>query len=579
MSNDLQAAIALHQKGRVSDARVAYARVLQQAPHNPVALHLLGVTFLQEGKAAEALPWLRRAAAFRPQDADMLGGLAAALGATDCFAEAADVYQRLLVIRPEEAYAWRGLAEALQKLGRLKEAVRAYKRILVLAQDAGVLTNFGALLKDLGRLGEAVAAHRRALELEPGLAAAHNNLGAALEAQEKLEEALASYLASFAADPRYVRGRVNAGAILQKLNRHEDAVALYQEALSFQPDDAGALYNWSNALLEMNRVEEMFAVHERLFSFHPGHEEALWIQAGVFLARGELRRGWESYERRWSGRRPISPPPPAGCPLWLGEGEPGPGPLLLQAEQGLGDTIHMLRYVPLLEARGTACWLQVPETLRALAARSFPAARVFSDVAVPPGAARRIPMMSLPLALRTDTVADIPGRVPYLTPDGARAAHWRAALPSGKGRRVGLAWRGSPTHERDRWRSARLEDFLPFLEREDFLPVIFQKGLTEAERALLARYPRAAVADAADLDDLAALLSVLDHVVAVDSSPAHLAGALARPASVLLPFYADWRWLLDRADSPWYPTARLFRQPARGAWAPAVAAALKELAA
>jgi hypothetical protein len=254
--------------------------------------------------------------------------------------------------------------------------------------------------------------------------------------------------------------------------------------------------------------------------------------------------------------------------LWLGETDIRGKNLLVQSEQGFGDVIQMLRYIPLIARMGAKTWFQAPKPLEALVRRSLSDAHVIPLRSCPDGIDLRIPIMSLPLAAKSLSEAEIPRDCPYLVPDRAKVELWRSRLASAHGRRVGLVWRGNPKHKNDHHRSAKLDVLLPLLENRDIRYVTLQKGLSEAEVSILARHPNVVALDKelTTFDDTAAVIAALDLVISVDTAPAHLSGALGKPIWVLLPFNPEWRWMLDRADSPWYPTARIFRQSEVGNW-------------
>ncbi|MDE1170746.1 MAG: tetratricopeptide repeat-containing glycosyltransferase family protein [Verrucomicrobium sp.] len=443
---------------------------------------------------------------------------------------------RALSFTPRYAEAWCNRSAALKALGRHLDAAEAAQKALALNPEyPEALNNLGAALHELRRYGEAAEACRRAVALRPGYVDAWSNLGSACKALRRYPEAEAAYARAIALQPSFADAHHNLGAVLEETNRHDAALASYERALAAQP----------------------------------GHVEAAWSRGLLFLSQGRLEEGWRIYERRWE-RKKIRPLHPSPWPLWLGETPLEGKRLLIQYEQGFGDFFQMARYFPQLQARGARCFLQVPEPLRALAARNFPEMELLGPRENPPEADCRIPFMSLPRAF-----GGIPAATPYLAADPAKAAAWRARLGEGDFPRVGLVWRGNPEHANDHNRSARLADFLPLLARPDVQCVVLQKDLAPEEAALLARYGNVAAAGPhlADFDDTAAVISLLDRVISIDSAVAHLAGALGRPLSLLLPFSADWRWGIGRAETPWYPAARLFRQGAPGQWNGPVAAA------
>jgi len=529
---DLGPALRLHQAGKVLEARGHYEKLRAAFPRHPDVLHLLGVTYLQTGENAAAIPFIEAALAVRPGDAE-----------ARCH-----------------------LGNALQRLGRHAEAATAYRQA---PGHAAALSNLSISLNALGRNEEALEACREALRLKPDHAEACNNLAATLKELERYEEAVAACQRALELRPDYAEALNNLGAALKELDRPEEAAAVCQRALALRPDYAEAHNNLGAAFKELRRTEEAAAAYRRALALRPGFSGAEWNLALANLCLGNFREGWPAYERRWE-RKEMRVQVDKSLPLWLGSPElAGQGKtLLLQFEQGFGDAIQMMRYVPLLEARGIGCCIEVPTALRDLVQRSFPRSRVVPLGEIPAGIDYRVPVMSLPLALGTFAEEAIPKAAPYLVADPERVAAWRVRL-GGEGRRwFGLAWRGNPNHIHDRHRSAALDDFLPLLERREIRWVIFQKDLTAAERERLRNYGNAIVLDHELTNfETAAAMRLLDGMITVDSAPAHLAGALGLPTTIVLPFHSEWRWMLERSDSPWYPTARLFRQARAGDWA------------
>ena len=545
----LAEAVALHQGGKPGEAKECYQKILAAHPGHFGTLNLLAVASIQTGEAARAIPLLERALLAQPDYVEAHSNLGAAFRLCNRAVEAEAACRKALALRPDYPEALHNLGAALQLQGRDEEALVEYGRSLVLRPASAQVHNSRCVsLKRLRRHEEAVEAGRRALALQPHYAEALNNVAAALKELGRYGEALAACEEALALQPNFAEAHGNRGVILASLNRMEEAAAAYRQALDHRPD----------------------------------FNEVGWNLGLMHLSLGRFAEGWVDYERRW-GREEVRALPETGLPLWTGE----PGidlagkKLLIQFEQGCGDLIQMARYLPLLERRGAVPVpiLEVPASLRTLLTRSFPDLRLTPLDVVPEGLDYRIPVMSLPLALGTDSEAAIPGGVPYLRPDPEAVARWAARLPPDPRRKFGLVWRGNPIHPNDRNRSAKLEDLLPLLARKDVIWFILQKNLTEAELLLLQPFRNAVVLDPVleTFDDTAAVMMFLNVVVSVDSAPAHLAGALGRKTAVLLPFHADWRWMHDRADSPWYPSARLYRQAAPGDWAGVVGRLLEEI--
>jgi hypothetical protein len=367
----------------------------------------------------------------------------------------------------------------------------------------------------------------------------------------------------------------NRGAALRKLGRYQAALADYDRALALAPTAAEAHNNRGVALAALGRYDEALAAYARALELAPGSERARFNRGLVRLVLGDLERGLADHEARWNGSdihmgRPKFPQPP-----WDGEAALAGRTILLHGEQGLGDAIQFARYVPLVVQRGARVVLHVHAPLVSLF-RQLPADQVVSfDEPLPPFDTH-CALMSLPFALRT-TLASIPARVPYLMAGQERIDRWRSILGDTTRPRVGLAWSGSATHTNDRNRSMPLAQLAPLSAVAGTL-VSLQKDVrpedTEALRELRVEHFGGRLHD---MEDTAALIALMDVVVSVDTSAAHLAGAMAKPVRILLPHVPDWRWLTERSDSPWYPTAKLVRQPAPGDWQAVVARLVEEL--
>lgn len=428
-----------------------------------------------------------------------------------------------------------------------------------------------------GKLDLALASYDRALALRPDFAEVISNRGTCLERLGRLDDALASYQRALALRPDFFDALYNLGNVLCTLGRHAEALAAYDRALAVRPSHADALNNRGQALRELMRYDEALASYDAAIAVAPRHAMAHCNAAALRLLLGDFRRGWADYEWRWQKASVVRFDRKFPQPLWRGEPVAG-RTILLHSEQGLGDTIQFCRYVPLAAARGARVIFEVEPPLFGLMSR-------FSDVAqvVPKGGALppfdlHCPLLSLPMAFGTE-LATIPAAPAYLGAPAPQSEHWRARLAGLRRPRVGLVWAGNPKHERDRERSIALRALLPLLDVEASF-VSLQKELRPDDAAVLQqrRDILAAGGVLRDFSDTAGLVSALDLVISVDTSVAHLAGALGKPVWILLTYVPDFRWLLDRDDSPWYPSARLFRQDATRMWDSVIARLREDLA-
>jgi tetratricopeptide (TPR) repeat protein len=421
-------------------------------------------------------------------------------------------------------------APALLKLGRRDEAAAVEERVVALAAGrAPVLFQYASALQAAGRPAEAVPAYARVVEVDARLPAAWANLSKALLDTRQLDSALQAADIAVEVDPGFARGHAQRGVVLRELGRVADALEALEKAASLAPDDPAVLTNRGTCRLLLGDLPGGFADHEHRWRIEPTRSEAQRFRA----------------------------------PLWLGR-EPLDGKtILLHAEQGFGDTLHFCRYAALAAAEGARVALQAPRPLLPLLQGLDGVAHLVSDFDPLPPFDLHCPLMSLPLAFGT-TLDAIPGPTAYLQPPPDRVAAWRERLGEAKGPRIGIAWFGKPTHVSDAARSIALARFVDALPQG--AEIVSLHDRTRLGDPMTAYPIRRFEGELRDFADTAALASQLDLVISVDTSVAHLAAAIGRPTFVLLPFAPDWRWLLDRGDSPWYPAARLFRQPALGDW-------------
>ncbi|MEO7387602.1 MAG: tetratricopeptide repeat-containing glycosyltransferase family protein [Gammaproteobacteria bacterium] len=546
----LKAAIDHQQAGRLADAERLYRQILGQIPRHPDALHFLGLLAHQSGHHAAAVDLIGQALEVIPQHAP--------------------------------CHLHRGLA--LQSLGRLDEALASYQQALALDPELPEAhNNAGFVLLELGNADQALQCLERALALRPAFAEALNNRGMALEVLGRPGDALADLESALQLRPDYPEAHLNRGNTLLATGRLDEALGSYSRALELRPGHADTLNNRGQALEALGRVDDAIADYRRAHALRPGFAAAHWNEAIALLRQGDYAAGWRLYEWRRQALGPRRLVREFAEPLWLGETAIAGRTLLVHHEQGLGDTLQMLRYVPLLADQSARVIVEVPPALTALAATLPGAPLVVEEGAPLPVFDLQCPMMSLPLACAT-TLATVPAAVPYLAaPESTRTA-WRDRLDSKQGdaqrRRIGLAWSGSVAHRNDRQRSIALATLRPLLEVDAEWHALHREYRPE-DVPVLAAEPRLRdwSGNLRTLADTAGLIEHLDLVITVDTAVAHLAGALGKPVWLLLPRVADYRWLEERPDSPWYPTMRLFRQPAAGDWASvlrAVATALGE---
>ncbi len=493
-----------------------------------------GIRRAEAGCRGEAIQHLEAALRARPDYAAAHYNLGVALAEEHRATEAAEHFREALRLEPRYALAHYALGNVLSGQGQREEAIACYRRALESKADyAEAYNNLGLALIDAGRAGEAAVMLRQGVRLRPQAAEAHNNLGLALAALGRFAEAEACYQEALRLHPRYAEAHNNLASALQAAGRHEEALASYEVALWFQPQSASV--HWNRALA--------------------------WLQLG------DYERGWAEYEWRWKRKKTV--PRRLSQPAW--DGSPLEGrTLLVYMEQGLGDQIQFLRHARLVQRRGGRVVVECPGPLLPLFSTCPGIDRLVAEQTPLPPFDVHAALLSLPHLLGT-TLDTVPANVPYLAAEPSRVAAWGRVLKGIPGYRVGIAWQGNPRHRWDRHRSMPLACFAPLARVPGVRLISLQRGVgTEQLQRPGERLPVLSLPGNLDADgtflDTAAVVAQLDLVITADTALAHLAGALGVPVWVAVSALSDWRWLLDREDTPWYPTLRLFRQTTLGDW-------------
>jgi tetratricopeptide (TPR) repeat protein len=606
--------LAHHRAGRLAEAEKIYTQILTTRPDHFDSRNLLGAIFLQRGNPAQALNQINSALKLNPDNIAALNNRGIALQELKRFEEALETFERAIALRPDYAEALSNRGNVLKALRRFDEALASYDGALALRPDyADAYSNRAAVLCELKRYDEALASSDRALTLRPGFAEAHcnranalrhlqrlqealegydraltlktdypeahSNRGSALHDLHCYEEALASYDRALAPRPDFAEALSNRGNALQELTRFDEAVASYDRAIQVQQTLAEAHSNRGNALRELDRLDEALASFDRAAELRPDLAEAHYNASICLLLTGDLRRGWQKHEWRWQTEQLRTARRQFAQPQWTGSDDIGRSTILLHAEQGLGDTLQFCRYVPLVAARAGRVILEVQRPLVALMGTLAGGAQVIARGDPLPDFDAHCPLLSLPFAF--DTQLDtIPASAPYLAAVEAKTTAWRHRLGARDKPRIGLVWAGDPrkqlpnAHRIDRQRSIAFDGIARLLEIPGCEFYSLQKG-EQATSQLRTSPLRNLVIDwtddLGDFSDTAALIENLDLVIAVDTSVPHLAGALGKPFWLINRYNTCWRWLLDREDSPWYPTARLFRQDKTRSFEPVIA--------
>jgi len=612
--------LARHQAGHLADAERIYTQILTLQPGHFDSRHLLGVVYLQRGNHAQALRHLELALTNSPDNVFALNNRGVALQELHRLGEALASFERAIALKADYADAHSNRANVLKALRRCDEALVGYDRALALRPDyAEAHSNRGDALYQLKRHDEALDSCDRALKLRPDLAQAHTHRANALNALKRFDEALTSCDCSLALRPNHAETISNRGNTLHELNRfdealadHDRAIALwpdlaaahsnrgnalqelrqfeaglqsYDRAIELAPDLAEAHANRGNALVELRQFGEAVASFDRAVALQPDFAGAHTNAALCLLLIGELRRGWQKYEWRWRTDHLKSARRRFAQPQWAGLDDITGRTVLLHAEQGFGDTLQFCRYAPRVAARGARVILEVQKPLVELIRTLSGDIEIIAKGDPLPAFDLHCPLMSLPLAFNTE-LDTIPGEIPYVSAATAKSDAWRAQLGPRRRPRIGLVWAGDPrkqlpnAHLIDRQRSVAFDMLIPLFDVTDCDFVSLQKGEVAVAQLKASAFRHRVIDwsdDFQDFSDTAALIDNLDLIIAVDTAVAHLAGALGKPLWLLNRYNTCWRWLLDRDDSAWYPSARLFRQDATRTWDPVIGRAATAL--
>lgn len=529
-------AVSLHQQGRLDAAARLYDAVIQAVPRHHDALHLRGVAALQQGRVDEGIALVRKA----------------------------------LKLNPKFPAAWNSLGNGLREAKQLARAVEAFDKAITQQPGfAEAYSNRGNALADLGRFGPALASYDKAVALRPDYAEAWSNRGRALLELGRMAEALDSCDKALALRPDFAEAHGNRASVLLRLRRPPDTLAAAERAIALAPSLAVAHATKAAALQDLGQVEASLASFDRALALAPDHAETRWNRSLLLLLLGRFEEGWPEHEWRTRKRDAVATRS-FRQPLWLGR-EPIAGKrLFLHAEQGLGDTIQFCRYALLARERGATVVMSVQDALVPLLRDLHPDIEVIGAKQKPDAFDLHAPLHSLPLAFGT-TLATVPAWPAYLKAQTDRVARWTARLGP-QGRKIGINWQGS-TGAIDVGRSFPLSRLLPLAQVPGVRLISLHKGAGEAQ---LNDLPAGTVETlGADFDaagaaflDSAAVIRLCDLIITSDTALAHLAGALGVPTWLILQQVPDWRWLLGREDSPWYPSMRLFRQEVAGDWDP-----------
>jgi tetratricopeptide (TPR) repeat protein len=571
-------AVQCHQNGQFQETERLCRQILAAEPNNAHALHLLGAAEHQRGAHQSAIEHLRQAVSLENNQVAFHSTLASTLLAAGRLDEGAAAMREVLRLRPDHVKTRNDLGVVLASGGHLDEAAECFRKVLEQRADYGPAhNNLGNVLDQQGKVGEAMNCFRDAVRTSPKLVQAHNNLANSLKTQGRIDEAIVQYRQGLQVDPNFAEIHYNLGLTLQSVGRLDEAREHFSRAVDLRPADPTFQVGLGSLLMDDGLLDDAMARFDAALRADPNCAPAEYFRATIHLARGQFEPGLAQYESRLRCANFMVHILPK--PAWTGGPLEG-RKLLIHAEQGLGDTLQFIRYVKQLPPLDGNVVVAVQEQLLpVLTASGF--ANLASAGEMPTDYDVQVPLLSLPRIFHT-RLDTIPHDVPYLEPEPARAESWRRRLDQLPGFKIGIVWQGRPSARADRMRSIQLECFAPLAAAGARL-IGLQKGPGSEQLAELnGKFDVLDLGRELDSDgaflDTAAVMRGLDLVVTSDTAPAHLAGGLGVRVWVALSAAPEWRWLLDRDDSPWYPTMRLFRQDRRRDWDTVFEAMARELA-
>lgn len=557
-----------HLQGRLDSALESYKEALSQKPDYFEAYINMGAVLQEQGRCSEAIECYRKAIQLKPDQPVAYSNMAVALKDKQLFDKAEECCRRALELKPDYAEAHINLGLVLQEQGKREKAIESYANALQIEPDnVKAHTNLGSLLKEERRLDEAVECCCRAITIKPDYVEAHNTLGTCFYEQGRLEEAVSCYEQAIKLNHKHAVAYSNLGMALKDQGRNDAALECCQRAIYLKPVSA-YFYNNMGALLQrMGRLDEAIINYKKAIFQKPDFAEAHMNKAFILLMNEDFVEGWSEYEWRLQtsdhGLRAFKQP------KWDGSSLEGKS-ILVHAEQGYGDTIQFVRFLPLVKERGGYMIFECRQSLISLLKNCPGIDRLVERTStgiITEQFDFHIPLLSLPGLFGTQTET-IPSGIPYISLDPDLVRRWGARFVHDRNFKIGLVWAGNPHNRKDRIRSCFLDDFAPLADVPGVSFYTLQKGTASGQALTPPRNMKLNNLEnqLPDFAETAAVIAHLDLVISVDTAVAHLAGAIGKPVWTLLQFDPDWRWLIGREDSPWYPSMRLFRQPEPDDW-------------
>jgi len=539
----IQLALQYYQNGNLEHAEHACRNILKKQPKNPDVLHLLGLIYYQGRNYNSAISCLKKS----------------------------------LKNNPLNAEAYYNLGRTSQQIGEIDDAIHSFQKALEYnPYFVDAYLNLGNLFQDKKELENAIISYQKVIQINPNFAGAYYNLGVVLQEKDLLEEAVSAYQKAVQLNPQYADAYHDLGYVFQMKGQFDKAIECYQKVLDLNPEMLDAHNNLGRAYQGQKKINEAIVSYRRAIDMNPDFAEAHCNLSMALLLTGNFRQGWPEYEWRWKlGDRSRYD---FYQPRWTGFDIMG-RTLFLYAEQGLGDTLQFIRYASLASDRGARVIVECQKELKSLIEQVKGIEQVITREDPIPEFDFHCPLLSLPMVFDTG-LENIPSDIPYITTDQVIIEKWHEKFRDRDSRlKMGLVWSGNPKYKADRTRSFELLTFSPLANLKDITFYSLQKGEASKQTKNLPDGMDLVdfMDEVTDFADTTGLIMNLDLIISVDTSVAHLAGAMGKTVWTLLPFAPDWRWMLDREDSPWYPTMRLYRQPSFGDWNPLMDRLVKDL--
>ena len=566
------------------DSAIKYTKkLINLTPNNAQAYYILGHSLQARGQIDQAIVYYQKSLQLNPNFADAYYNLGTIFQDKKQYGDAISCYHKTLLFNPGDIDAYYNLGRVLQEQKEFDKAIACYQKALHFNPNlADAYNNIGTILHEKEQLDEAIIYFKKALELKPHLPGAYNNIGIILQKKEQFDEALSYFRQALKLSPEFYEAYHNMGIILQGKEQYDEAMTCFQKALRFEPNDVEVLMGLGSALCGKEQYDEAITCFQKVLQLDSHNADAHFCMSSLLLLFGDFKQGWKEYEWRWESkdfRKTLRYRKPSDFsqPLWDGSSLEGKS-ILLFAEQGVGDEIMFASCFQEIIMRAGKCFVECDKRLIPIFARSFPKAILIERFKEADAYSSQLPqtyvvapIASLPKFLRTD-FSTFPQKS-YLVPDADKVHSWRNRFKElGEGLKVGISWLGGGIPAIRRKRSIMLEKFEKLFSLSGVQFINLQYGDCKHELEVVKENLGITIYDwedadpLKDLDDFAAQIFALDLVISVDNATVHMAGALGGSVWTLIPFIPEWRWMLHREDSPWYPTMRLFRQLSPGDW-------------